>query len=161
MKSFQGSLLVILFALSLSACSPNGPAADWPAREGNPEFWAVHGIWFLVFMNLFPRITMIVATVHPIGWLSWLGWLFAPRYSRPSSRHTTTGTRIRYCVSSHGWSRSVQREERVLREQRLRQVVGKTSMGSTSPQGHHHQWPSHFYNAHCKAYWNCLDKTLL
>jgi hypothetical protein len=42
------------------------------------DFWQHHGIWFIVFMFFFPRLTMLFATVWG-GWLWWLGWLFAPR----------------------------------------------------------------------------------
>lgn len=64
---------LFLVFLVLSGCSAgiNGST--------NPNFWEVHGFWFLVFMNLFPRITMLVATPYPIGLLGWLGWLFVPR----------------------------------------------------------------------------------
>jgi hypothetical protein len=89
MKKLYGKLLtktsLVLFVLILTilgivACSTvgNSPAANWPADD-NTNFWMAHGVWLLIFMALFPRITMIVATMHPIGWLSWLGWLFTPR----------------------------------------------------------------------------------
>ena len=41
------------------------------------DFWQHHGIWFIVFMFFFPRLTMLFATVWG-GWLWWLGWLLAP-----------------------------------------------------------------------------------
>ncbi len=41
-------------------------------------FWQHHGIWFVIFMFFFPRLTMLFATVWG-GWLWWVGWLFAPR----------------------------------------------------------------------------------
>ena len=42
------------------------------------DFWQVHGWWFLIFIALFPRLTMFFAVTTPFGWLAWLGWLFAP-----------------------------------------------------------------------------------
>lgn len=42
------------------------------------DFWAVHGIFFLIFVTLFPRLTMLFAVTIPFGWLAWLGWLIAP-----------------------------------------------------------------------------------
>lgn len=42
------------------------------------DFWDVHGIFFLFFITVFPRLTMLFAVATPFGWLAWLGWLFAP-----------------------------------------------------------------------------------
>ena len=42
------------------------------------DFWDVHGIFFLIFITLFPRLTMLVAVTVPFGFLAWFGWLFAP-----------------------------------------------------------------------------------
>jgi hypothetical protein len=39
---------------------------------------AGHGIWFLVGLALFPRITLLLFAATPFGWLAWLGWLIAP-----------------------------------------------------------------------------------
>ncbi|MEK7120652.1 MAG: hypothetical protein AAB840_01010 [Patescibacteria group bacterium] len=68
-------LIIMLVAFSLVACA----TPEWPAERNTTDFWQVHGIWFLIFMALFPRTTMLLATAHPIGCLSWLGWLVAPR----------------------------------------------------------------------------------
>lgn len=44
----------------------------------NIDFWQVHGMFFILFMFFFPRLTMFFAT--PWGGLFWwLGWLFLPR----------------------------------------------------------------------------------
>lgn len=42
------------------------------------DFWQVHGIFFLIFATLFPRLTMLFAISVPFGPLAWLGWLLAP-----------------------------------------------------------------------------------
>ncbi len=42
------------------------------------DFWQVHGLWFLIFITLFPRLTMLFAVAVPFGWLAWLGWFFMP-----------------------------------------------------------------------------------
>ena len=42
------------------------------------DFWQVHGIFFLIFITLFPRLTMLFAVTIPFGILAWLGWLFFP-----------------------------------------------------------------------------------
>lgn len=42
------------------------------------NFWQVHGIFFLFFVTLFPRLTMLFAVSVAFGPLAWLGWIFAP-----------------------------------------------------------------------------------
>lgn len=42
------------------------------------NFWDIHGVFFLIFIALFPRLTMLVAVTIPFGWLIWLGWLLVP-----------------------------------------------------------------------------------
>ena len=42
------------------------------------NFWAVHGIFFLIFITFFPRLTMLFAVSLHFGILHWIGWLFAP-----------------------------------------------------------------------------------
>jgi len=39
---------------------------------------AGHGIWFLIGLALFPRITLLFFATTPFGVLAWIGWLFAP-----------------------------------------------------------------------------------
>lgn len=47
------------------------------------NFWDVHGIFFLLFLMLFPRLTMLIMGIcfvsyaHPV-WF-WIGWLLTPR----------------------------------------------------------------------------------
>lgn len=46
------------------------------------NFWDLHGFFFILFMCMFPRITMLVATSVAStfgGPLFWIGWIFAPR----------------------------------------------------------------------------------
>jgi hypothetical protein len=42
------------------------------------DFWQEHGIFFLIFITIFPRLTMLFAVSTPFGLLAWIGWLFAP-----------------------------------------------------------------------------------
>lgn len=46
--------------------------------RGSMDFWDVHGIFFLIFITFFPRLTMLFAVTIPFGLLAWLGWLFVP-----------------------------------------------------------------------------------
>lgn len=43
------------------------------------NFWEVHGIFFILCMCFFPRLTMLFATTTGGGLLYWIGWLIAPR----------------------------------------------------------------------------------
>lgn len=43
------------------------------------SFWDIHGIFFILFMFFFPRLTLLFSSVPFGGLLWWLGWLFAPR----------------------------------------------------------------------------------
>jgi hypothetical protein len=43
------------------------------------NFWDVHGLWFLIFITFFPRITLLFSSVVTGGILWWLGFFFMPR----------------------------------------------------------------------------------
>lgn len=45
------------------------------------DFWQAHGIFFLIFITFFPRLTMLFAVTVSFGPLAWLGWLFAPHFT--------------------------------------------------------------------------------
>ena len=44
----------------------------------NPDIFTHHGAWFLIFLAMFPRITLFVSSVVSGGILWWLGFIFAP-----------------------------------------------------------------------------------
>lgn len=46
---------------------------------GQADYWNVHGVFFLIFIALFPRLTLLFSSVAFGGLFWWLGWLFAPR----------------------------------------------------------------------------------
>jgi|GEM_PF-401964 len=46
---------------------------------GLVNYWQNHGLFFLIFLTLFPRLTLLFSSVVSGGFLWWLGWLFAPR----------------------------------------------------------------------------------
>jgi hypothetical protein len=43
------------------------------------NFWNHHGIFFLIFITLFPRLTLLFSSVAFGGLFWWLGFFFAPR----------------------------------------------------------------------------------
>jgi hypothetical protein len=45
------------------------------------NFWDVHGIFFIFFLALFPRLTMLITGIC-FAWSGawfWIGWFLAPR----------------------------------------------------------------------------------
>ena len=46
---------------------------------GQVDFWQNHGIFFLVFITIFPRLTLLFSSVPFGGFIWWLGFFFAPR----------------------------------------------------------------------------------
>lgn len=46
---------------------------------GSQSFWDHHGIFFLVFITLFPRLTLLFSSVATGGIFWWVGFIFAPR----------------------------------------------------------------------------------
>ena len=46
---------------------------------GDIDFWQKHGFFFLVFITLFPRLTLLFSSVVSGGFIWWIFWAFAPR----------------------------------------------------------------------------------
>ncbi|HXH73469.1 MAG TPA: hypothetical protein VNJ08_00790 [Bacteriovoracaceae bacterium] len=46
---------------------------------GTVNYWDRHGIFFLIFVTVFPRLTLLFSSVAFGGVLWWLGFLFLPR----------------------------------------------------------------------------------
>jgi hypothetical protein len=46
---------------------------------GEVDFWKSHGFFFLVFITLFPRLTLLFSSVASGGFIWWIAWAFAPR----------------------------------------------------------------------------------
>ena len=46
---------------------------------GNTDYWTLHGFFFLVFISIFPRLTLLFSSVAFGGLFWWLGFFFAPR----------------------------------------------------------------------------------
>ena len=43
------------------------------------DFWDIHGLWFIFFMMIFPRLTILFTGIVTGGFWWWFGWLLAPR----------------------------------------------------------------------------------
>lgn len=46
---------------------------------GKTNFWDKHGLLFLLFITLFPRLTLFFSSVPFGGLFWWIGFIFAPR----------------------------------------------------------------------------------
>lgn len=46
---------------------------------GTINFWDNHSIFFLIFIGIFPRLTLLFSSVAFGGFLWWLGFFFCPR----------------------------------------------------------------------------------
>jgi hypothetical protein len=68
---------LLVFLSITGACAILMPLVDMPF--GTVNFWQVHGPLFLVFIAIFPRLTLLLSSVPIGGLLWWISWLFAPR----------------------------------------------------------------------------------
>lgn len=76
MFSMQRILLVFLFVILVAWTMLHGLGLEF----GSSNYWHKHGIWFLIFMTMFPRVTLLLSSVASGGVFWWLGWFFAPRF---------------------------------------------------------------------------------
>lgn len=47
---------------------------------GTDNYWEYRGVFFLFFVTLFPRLTLLFSSVASGGLLWWLAWLISPRF---------------------------------------------------------------------------------
>jgi uncharacterized membrane protein YtjA (UPF0391 family) len=68
--------LLVFFVLSLVA----GVLMRYSQIDfGIIDYWERHGVLFLIFIAIFPRLTLLFSSVATGGVIWWLAWLFAPR----------------------------------------------------------------------------------
>jgi len=76
--------------------------------EMTTNFWTFHGVWFIIFMMLFPRLTMLITGTWFAPWagvLFWLGWVFVPRITVAIlACHFYFDTNPVLCVLSWFWA---------------------------------------------------------
>lgn len=70
--------ILILFLALTGAAALLGDAFN--VDFGSDNFWDNHGIIFLFFITLFPRLTLLFSSIPFGGLLWWLGFIFAPRF---------------------------------------------------------------------------------
>jgi len=75
MKSFW-RLLIAFLAITGAVAIATGYLG---IKFGHFDYWNYHGILFLIFITLFPRLTLLFSSVPTGGLLWWASWVFAPR----------------------------------------------------------------------------------
>lgn len=75
MRTIFKILIVTLFVGALSTVLMR----FFNVEYGNTNFWDVHGVFFLICILLFPRLTLLFSSVPFGGLFWWLGFFFAPR----------------------------------------------------------------------------------
>ena len=75
MRTIIKILILFLLITGLSTVLIN----FFDLQYGNTDFWTIHGFFFLVFISIFPRLTLLFSSVTFGGIFWWLGFFFAPR----------------------------------------------------------------------------------
>jgi len=70
--------LVVIFLAITGACTVLINLFDVSFESQN--FWNNHGVFLLIFITLFPRLTLLFSSIPFGGFFWWLGFLFAPRF---------------------------------------------------------------------------------
>lgn len=52
---------------------------EFSVEFGSISYWENRGVFFLFFVTLFPRLTLLISSVASGGFLWWLAWAFSPR----------------------------------------------------------------------------------
>lgn len=68
---------VAIFFVLLTATTIMMDVTD--IKFGTVNYWDRHGIFFLIFLTIFPRLTLLFSSVAFGGLLWWLGFFFFPR----------------------------------------------------------------------------------
>jgi hypothetical protein len=70
----NGILIFLLLILTTQVASE-----FFQVQFGTDNFWDHRGIFFLIFITLFPRLTLLFSSVISGGFFWWLSFLFYPR----------------------------------------------------------------------------------
>jgi len=90
------------------------------------NFWDTHGIFFIIFMFLFPRLTLFFSSVASGGILWWLGFIFCPRLLTAilaTTAYWETNTLL--VVLTWIWALGLESGEKVIIRKGPRKVVNK------------------------------------
>jgi hypothetical protein len=74
-KFFSAPVVFFVAGLAASAMFFGAIKVEY----GQVDFFEVHGFFFLIFITLFPRLTLLFSSVATGGIFWWLGFVFYPR----------------------------------------------------------------------------------
>lgn len=77
--SLRNSLITGLFIFLLLGITVGLVNTHFGVEFGQRNFFEVRGIFFLIFITLFPRLTLLFSSVPFGGIFWWLGFFFCPR----------------------------------------------------------------------------------
>lgn len=75
MKTFFKFLLLFFVLSVISSILMTG----FNVKFGEVNYWDVRGVFFLIFISIFPRLTLLFSSVPFGGFFWWLGFFFCPR----------------------------------------------------------------------------------
>lgn len=75
LKGLKLPVLIFLTALVVTSII----FGNFQLQFGATDFFQKHGIFFLVFITFFPRLTLLFSSVPFGGFFWWLGFFFMPR----------------------------------------------------------------------------------
>ena len=70
--------ILILFLALTGVAALMGNAFN--VEFGSENYWDNHGLFFLLFITAFPRLTLFISSIPFGGLFWWLGFFFAPRF---------------------------------------------------------------------------------
>jgi hypothetical protein len=75
MRALPLALLIVLLTVMTAAIIGDGVVVF-----GRESYWAHHGVFLLIFLTFFPRLTLLFSSLPFGGLWWWLGFFFLPRY---------------------------------------------------------------------------------
>lgn len=73
--SFMNGLFIFLLLILTTQVA----SEFFQVQFGTTNFWDTHGLFFLIFISLFPRLTLLLSSIASGGFFWWLSFLFYPR----------------------------------------------------------------------------------
>ena len=76
----MNTLFKIFFVFLVLSIASAIMMRDFGMEFGTISYWDTHGVFLLIFLTLFPRLTLLLSSVASGGILWWLAWLITPRF---------------------------------------------------------------------------------
>jgi hypothetical protein len=76
----MNTLIKILILFLLLTLASAVLIQDFGVDFGKIDYWSNHGFFFLIFLTIFPRLTLLFSSVVSGGLIWWIAWFFTPRF---------------------------------------------------------------------------------